>query len=169
MARSNESLSSSDDIHVHYVFDTFSLLPSQPLRNSLNHSLSRTHHVFVCTCVGVCKSFSVSVSSRKKGALIMLSVCVEVRVCERVREGFWFVSGCNSFVGLQQSQSLCLWNWGSLILMRNPWSIFPALLLSQNLNCIFIYECVYVCMKARKRGRSQCSTIQWCLVCIVWC
>lgn len=37
-----------------------------------------------------------------------------------------FRSGCNSFVGLRQSCSLCLWNWGSLILMRNPFPIYPS-------------------------------------------
>lgn len=125
MAQSNESLSSSD-VHIQYVFDTFSL--------SLSPSLFFAH-VWVFVRVPLCVRLL-----EMKGDRFVFYVCVSV--CA----SFWFVSGCNSFVGLQQSQSLCSWNWGSLILMRNPCSIYPALLLSQNLD--------RVCACARVRAHA---------------
>lgn len=47
-------------------------------------------------------------------------------LCRSGRVNFCFVSGCNSFVGLRQSCSLCLRNWGSLIRVRNPFPICPS-------------------------------------------
>lgn len=120
---------------------------------SLSHSLSLPA---LCTCAGFCKtSVCVCATIGNEGRSCILRACVYVweRERESERASLRFVSVCNSFVGLQQSQSLCWWNWGSLILMRNPCSIYPALLLLQNLACV--------------RDWSQCSTIHQCLVCTV--
>lgn len=54
VAPSNESSCVSDDIHVQYLFNTFSLSLSRSLLNPLNHYRSRSRSVSsVCTRVGV--------------------------------------------------------------------------------------------------------------------